>query len=339
MLAEAAQVANTLRVLLKRAEFDSTSCTKLIRELGGHERSYLQKSFGRIEPRRRFKGHDPQPLLAHRMLHGLYIDECGKSMPEPSLGPTYFALGAVAMIEEDVASYRAAADRIKLEFFGKTDITFHDPYMREHDGPYYFGGNESRQREFDDAIDHLVDDTKCVVFGVGVRKWGFEREFVETGLDPYLPTDAYAVAISMLLERYLDYLAHCATEALGRITFESQGPKEDAEHQLEYARLLLEGTQWVSASSFRNWLETGLRFTPKSGSDPMELADMFSRDLYEWIRDGCQQSPKRWDLFSRKIYCRGDGMMGKFGVKVFPDSEVREHVEAHRIQCGAVPLN
>ena len=26
--------------------------------------------------------------------------------------------------------------------------------------------------------------------------------------------------------------------------------------------------------------------------------------------------------------------MGKFGVKVFPDSDIREHVEAHRDWCS-----
>lgn len=94
------------------------------------------------------------------------------------------------------------------------------------------------------------------------------------------------------------------------MTFESQGPKEDAEHQMEYARLLLDGSQWIADASFRNWLETGLRFVPKSGSHPMELADMLSRELFEWIRDGCITQHGRWDLFNRKIYCRGDALMG-----------------------------
>lgn len=62
---------------------------------------------------------------------------------------------------------------------------------------------------------------------------------------------------------------------------------------------------------------------------------MLSRDLFEWIRGGCAVAPKRWDLFSDKIYCRGDGSRGKFGVKIFPDSDVRELIEAHRAYCGA----
>jgi len=61
---------------------------------------------------------------------------------------------------------------------------------------------------------------------------------------------------------------------------------------------------------------------------------MFSRELYEWIRNGCRKPPKYWDLFNKKIYCRDDRNMGKFGVKVFPDSDIRELILEHRSNCG-----
>lgn len=320
---------------MKRADFDATPCTELINALARQEQNELLRAFGRIEPRKRFKTHSSHPLLEQRPRSNLYIDEAGKSFPQPAIIPDFFALGAIALPEEEADNYCVAANDLKLEFFGTTKITFHEPDMREHVGPYYFSGDATRQREFDEAIDGLVAKTDFRAFGVGVRKTAFDREFLATGIDPYLPTDAYAVAIIMLLERYIDFLATNPAKRLGRVTFESQGPLEDAYHQLEYARTLLEGSQWVPESAFRNWLEPGLRFTVKQGSDPMELADMLSRDLYEWVRGACAVNPKRWDVFSRKIYCRGDGRMGKFGVKVFPDSDIRDAVEAHRAACGA----
>ena len=123
---------------------------------------------------------------------------------------------------------------------------------------------------------------------------------------------------------------------MGRVTFESIGPREDALHQLEFARILIEGSQWIPDKAFRNYLETGLRFSPKQGSSPLELSDMFCRDLYEWVRGDCVTTPERWQLFNRKIYCRGDGMRGKFGVKVFPDADLRDLIEEHRRNCGAI---
>ena len=79
-----------------------------------------------------------------------------------------------------------------------------------HDGPYHFDGNTKKQLEFDQGIHTLVNETNFVAFGVGVRKLAFQREFVAVGLDPYLHTDSYLVAITLLtllMERYVDFLA------------------------------------------------------------------------------------------------------------------------------------
>ena len=72
------------------------------------------------------------------------------------------------------------------------------------------------KRSFDQAIDRLVEETNFVAFGVGVRKELFVEDFVESGVDPWLPTDVYALAIIMLLERYIDFLASGAPKRLGR---------------------------------------------------------------------------------------------------------------------------
>jgi hypothetical protein len=337
LLAEAGQVARALEVLLKRADFDPEDVMSLIREMAEREQVELHKGYGRIEPRRRFRPHDSHPLLKRRPRSGLFIDENGKSHTEPLARerPTVFCLGAIAMPEDAIVDYCAAADEVKREFFGRTDITFHEPNMRRRENIYHFYGEGKRQLEFDEAIDRLVNDANFVAFGVGIRKEAYAEQFVEAGLDPYLPTDVYPLAIMLLLERYIDFLHSEPVNRFGRVTFESIGTREDAEHQLEYARLLLDGSQWVPASAFRSWLETGLRFEPKAGSHPLELSDMLSRDLYEWVLSDCTKTPKRWELFSKKIRCRDDGRMGKFGVKVFPDSDIRERTIAHRAACGA----
>lgn len=336
LLSEAASVARLLEVLLKRAGFDS-DIWELIKNLAQQEATELQRAQGRIESRKRFKHLSGHPMLDYRKLNLLFLDECGKSFAEPkTTGPHYFTLGAVSMAEGAVVTYIEASNELKQRFFGTTELTFHEPYMRFHDGPYYFGGDDAKQADFDAALRLLLETADFVAFGVGIRKDEFGRDFVETGIDPYLPTDAYAVAITMLLERYIDFLATLDdARHLGRVMFESQGPLEDALHQLEFARVLVEGSQWVPESAFRNYLETGLRFAPKTGSSPLEIADIVSRDLYEWLIQGCEGETKYWDLLRKKVYHRGDGQMGKFGIKVFPDSDIRERIEAHRNQCGA----
>jgi hypothetical protein len=338
-LQEAGLVGRCLEVLLRRANFDLGPCTDLLTKITNQEKSWLARSAGRIEPRKKYKNLSKHPLLEKRLTNVLYVDESGQSFPEKNLTPpvpTFFALAAISLREELVADYCERADEVKREFFGHTDITFHEPHMRKREKPFYFEGNLDMQNRFDAAVDDLVQKTDFTVFGVGIRKHAFHREFVAVEADPYLPTDVYALSILLLLERYIDFLYTETVQRLGRVIFESQGPLEDAVHQLEYARVLIDGSQWVHPSAFRNWLEPGLRFQPKSGSNPAEIADMFARDLYEWLRDDCQKEPRRFPLFSNKIYCREDGRMGKFGVKIFPDTDIRENVLRHREKCGAV---
>lgn len=339
LLAEAERVARVLEILLQRANYPSDEISTLISDIAHQERSELQKAYGRIEPRRRFKARGGQPLQRRLPITHLYVDESGKSHVRKVSSPEYFALGAVAIGDEEIGRYRRKSDDIKDRFFGRTDFQFHDPYMRNRvqtrDVDYGFAGDLKKQQALDEAIQELMSDTDFMAFGVAIRKTAFSKEFLEAGVDPYLPTDVYSVAITLLLERFIDALAHADVEMIGRVRFENQGPKEDAYYQLEYARVLLEGTQWISAKAFQSRLETGLRFSPKSGSDPSELSDFFARDLYEWVRDECLVNPKWWDVFSSKVYVRGDGLMGTFGIKVFPDSDIRDQILAHRQEYGA----
>ena len=131
----------------------------------------LLRGYGRIESRRRFKPHVGHPLLEQSPRSALFIDESGKSSPEPptlSRSPI-FAFGGIAMNEEALDNYRVAADEIKLESFNRKEIAFHESQMRNREGPYCFSDDESRQAEFDQAIDQLVEDTDFVPFGVEHR--------------------------------------------------------------------------------------------------------------------------------------------------------------------------
>lgn len=333
LLAEAGRVARALEVLLKHASFDTAMCRQLAASIAEQERGELNRSGGRIESRKRFKGGPIQQPKSDSDRHYLYLDESGKSSPG-AVSP-YFALAGIAMVKGEADRYVAQADSLKRQFFGTERFTFHEPAIRNLDGRFGFGGDVERQRAFSVRLDELVRGTDFVAFAAGIRKDAFEASFVRTGIDPYLPMDVYAVAIQMLLERYVDYRATTSSErTTSQVQFESQGPMEDAVHQRDYVEVLIDGTQWVPSAAFRQWLRTGVQFTPKQGSDPMELADMLSRDTFEWVRDGCAACPGRWAIFGEKFYRRGDGRFGKFGLKVFPDSDIRDEIEAHRASCG-----
>ena len=331
-LEHAGRVASLLRVLLRRAGSRAAADLAAIeRSIAVDEAIAIQRSSGTIEPRTRFARTDSSgnPVREKRPLNWLFLDEGGTA--QPVRGPedgAWFALAGVAMTLEQAQSYERAADELKMEFFNHTEITLHEPLMRTHRQDFSFGGDTHRQRLFCEAVDRLVSDASFVAFAVGLRKWELSAE---TALpDSYLPAGAYEIAMHLLLERYVDYLHYDDEDWRGRLTLEAQGSREDAEHQQAYVELLLNGTQWVPDSAFRNYLETGVRFVGKRGSHATELSDMLARDVFEWIRSGCKQEPRRWRIFEEKFYSRGDLRRGKFGLKVFPADGIEDWVEAQR---------
>ena len=334
LLAEAGRIATTLIRVLRGVRSPAASeAADLAARIAREERAALQRAGGRIEGRRRYKrgSGTGNPVRDQRPVNDLFVDESGVAHVSTSPGQGgWFALGGVAMTPEAVDDYIAAADALKMEFFGRTDITLHEPHMRRAAGHFSFGGRVARQRAFAVAVDELVVACSFTAFAVGIRKRPFSDEVSGAGTDLYLPPGVYSSSIHLLLERYVDFLASEPFEPIGRVTWEAQGPREDAEHQRDFVDALLGGTRRISESGFRRFLRPGVAFVPKSGSHPIELSDMLARDVFEWIRDDCGSEPPRWAIFGEKFYQRGDLMRGKFGLKVFPDADLRDQIEAHR---------
>ena len=264
----------------------------------------------------------------------LFIDEAGRA--EQSLskrGDDWFALGAVSMTGEAVDRYIQEADYIKTMFLSDSAVTFHEPEMRQRTLMFHFGGDCRKQEQFDEALAALISNSEFTAFGVGIRKGSLSTLRNRNVGDPYLPLEVYDLGLHLLVERYVHYLAYNPARLRASIVMESQEAHPDALHQLTVSETIAQGTQWVSPKGFQRYLNPGVEFVRKRGSHPTELADMLTRDIFEWIRTDCASEPLRWDLFGEKFYRRGDLQRGKFGLKVFPDSDIRDAVEAHRARA------
>ena len=329
-LEEAQSIGHLLAVMLRRAGANEDACQELLDDIQRSARHARHTASEPIAARKRYRLGSGHPLTAGRPENILHLDESGSSGSQPDQPESWFAIGGVAIDPVDIPVYTSRADEIKLEFFGTTDVTFHEPLMRQRKGRFYFGRDREQEAKFDQAIRSLIDQTPATYFGAGIRKANLTTDT----LDPYLPTSAYPLAITLLLERYIDFLAHSPRHPFGRLMFESIGPREDAERQAVVVDLLLHGTQWVSDRAFRGQLHPGVHYAPKRGSDVMELADIVAREVYEWTSGGCTAEPRFWDVLSPRFYARDDFAMGKFGLKVFPDRDIRDAVEAHRTRFG-----
>ena len=234
------------------------------------------------------------------------------------------------MTKDAVARYTAAADEIKMVFFEDPCITFHEPQMRRGVMRFDFRGDEAKGEGFGNAVDFLVSQAEFTAFAVGVRKRELTSDSVAMSRDAHLPAEPYALALHLLLERFVDYLAYHPDRPKASIIMESQEAHLDALHQQTVAETIAYGTQYVAPQGFQRFLKPGVEFVRKRGSHPTELADMLARDLFEWIRGDCLHDPLRWALFLEKFYKRGDLRQGKFGLKVFPDSDIVQQIARNR---------
>ncbi len=332
-LEEAQRIGYLLEAMLRRAGAHRDACNQLLDDIQRSARRARRQANQRIAPRKRYRLGSGHPLTAQRPENVLHLDESGLAGPQPDQSESWFAIGGVAIDPAGISAYISRADAIKQEFFGTTELTFHEPLMRQRKERFYFADDREKETRFDQAIRSLIHQTPATYFGAGIRKANLTADT----LDPYLPTSAYPLAITLLLERYIDFLAHNPRHPFGRLMFESIGAREDVERQAVVVDLMLHGTQWVSERAFRGQLHPGVHYAPKRGSDVMELADIVAREVFEWTRSGCTEEPKYWDVISPRFYARGDFAMGKFGLKIFPDRDMRNVVQAHRARFG--PLN
>ena len=329
-LEEAQRIGHLLAVMLRRAGANEDACQELLDDIQHSARRARRTASEPVAARKRYRLGSGHPLTAGRPENVLHLDESGLAGPQPDQPESWFAIGGVAIDPADIPVYISRADEIKLEFFGTTDLTFHEPLMRQRKEHFYFRNDREKEAKFDQAIRSLIDQTPATYFGAGIRKANLTAD----ALDPYLPASAYPLAITLLLERYIDFLAHSPGHPFGRLMFESIGAREDVERQAVVVDLLLHGTQWVSERAFRGQLHPGVHYAPKRGSDVMELADIVAREVFEWTRSGCTEEPKYWDVISPRFYARDDFAMGKFGLKIFPDRDMRTVIEAHRTRFG-----
>lgn len=333
---EAGHLAHAVEIALKRvsrpeshdAEIAAKNLAELLSRL---ERDAEVRSTGHQEARKRYRRPKKKDAASNGFvpLNRMSIDECGQA-GGMGAGEHWFSLGGIVMTTDQEEVYSARANAIKKKFLHRTSVTFHEPLMRNHKGEFWFRGDRAKQADFTAAIDDLILDSEFTAFAVGIRKLALIDEVKQGSIDPYLPLDAYSLAIHLMLERFIDYLATQSHRSRAVITLEAQGPRENAEHQRAIADTLTYGTQWVSERAFYRHIRPGAMFVPKQGSHPVELADMLARDVFEWIRSDCKVEPRRWDIWSDKFYQREDLRRGKFGLKVFPDSDIRDLIEQHR---------
>ncbi len=272
---------------------------------------------------------------ADRPVIHLFVDESGlaRDVRKSKGSGDLFALGAVAISSDALEQYWTHANQLKREFFkGGPDVILHASDLREA-----IKGSDGRGRQFAlntdkswpnlvRALEDLVEQTDFTAFGIIIQKWVFHQQFTVLGQDPFLPRETYDLALHLLLERFVSFLASEDDAPIGSIALEHQSPGENARHQLSIAETIAYGTRWISPEPLQLDIQPGVEFLKKQPSHPLELSDILANLLYQLARDEFDQAPRLqqggssrlWEAFCRKFYQEDDLRQGKFGLKVFP---------------------
>ena len=308
------------------------------------------RSLEKPHPSRETYRHDrPVDRLADRPVIYLFVDESGQDDDVRKFAENndFFTLGAIAISAEAHKQYQASAERLKRQFFEEDiNVVLHVTNLRQAmerppgwKSEFTLKAGKSWSGLVR-ALERLVKETEFTAFGIIIQKWVFHQEFTETGKDPFLPRETYDLALHLLLERFVSFLASTDNAPSGSITLESQGPEQNARHQLSIAETIAYGTRWVSPLPLQRNIRPGVEFLNKQPSHPLELSDMLANLLYQLARNGFSAkrpprlrqggSTKLWETFCRKFYKGGDLRQGKFGLKVFPAGDLDDWLNDFR---------
>lgn len=279
----------------------------------------------------------PHARPANRPVIRLFVDESGPADDvrnwESEKKNDFFTLGGIAISDDEHKQYREHANQLKREFFKNgSGVILHAFDLRKAmEGSNQREGNlalnaDKSWPDFVEALEELVEQTNFTAFGIIIQKWVFHQEFTMTGKDPFLPRETYDLALHLLLERFVSFLASATDAPIGSIALEYRSPEQNARHQLSIAETIAYGTRWISPEPLQRDILPGVEFLKKQSSHPLELSDMLANLLYRLARGGfynnrlphLRQGDKLWDIFYEKLYGEDNLRQGKFGLKVFP---------------------
>ncbi len=305
------------RLALLELEHDTSSVDTLIQEVTSHKNLIHQVSKLPAESRVR---QPPRVVndLEIRPTYTLYMDECGSHVTSP-INSTFpvFCLSGVVIADDDYLQMDRNWKNWKQKVLGSWDVIVHEPDVR-HRTHKFRGETPEHGDQIEDSLDEFLADAGFLTIAAAVDLRAFVEAHPTERVDEYLPKSCYLMCIDLLLERFIHFLQHQASDARGNVVAESRGAKEDALVHAEFIRLHLEGTQFVSESYFRNQLRPYVEFFRKRrNSSGLQLADLVARPIAEKILRP-QTTPRRWDIIKPKLSDGGKGEPHKYGLKVFP---------------------
>lgn len=201
----------------------------------------------------------------------LYVDESGDSNlavtnPEFPL----FVLCGVLVSNAEYQHLRQALNELKVTFCGSKAVILHSRDIRQQAGSFAWLQVPQRRQLFYEAINTVVQTQSYQALAVAVRKPDYLAQ------SDALPGDAYALALSALLERAISHLAQLAGPPPLHLVLERRGRREDQALARSFQQVLLAGTSQLSALQLAAFAPK-ITFRPKADNlNGHQFADLLA---------------------------------------------------------------
>ena len=255
-----------------------------------------------------------------RPLYVMYLDESGEHELE-RLSPTYPVFVLCGIILRDGYPTRKvgrAIGRIKDCHLCNDEVPLHWFNITSKNKDFSMLGDAPRNAAFHSELDALRRDPDYRIIAAAINKDDFLKEYRSNPIDSFLPGSPYAICLDFVVERFLHFLWN-HEQSKGKLIAESRGERENSELQLEFLRLGLCGTQYVSEKWVRYHLRPVIRFRRKEECVAgLELADIVAGPIGSKCLDR-RGVPLGWDSLKHQFYDGEQGRPESYGLKVFPE--------------------
>jgi len=241
----------------------------------------------------------------------LYLDESGDhslSVIDPQY-PVFVLGGVIVDAGYAATEMDAAIQRLKLDVFGRADITLHTSDIVRQRGPFGILVDPQRRRLFHDRLNALMRQLDYIVVACAIRKDAHLAAYGAAALDPY------ALSLNVLVERFCFALADTRQTQPGAIVAERRDKALDSALLAAWRHLRERGTAYLRPQAIRDRVAHLQLEGKQAGIAGLEIADLVVSPIGRFVAG---RPPREdWSIVESKLRRRKGDYLGA-GLVILP---------------------
>lgn len=238
----------------------------------------------------------------------LFIDESGDHGLE-SIDrhyPVFVLCGVLVAKDEYVNELSPALNRLKLRYWGHTEVILHEREIRKPSGQFSFLQIAEQRDAFNQEVAEIFSHGSFQLIYSVIEKERYIQRYTT-------PRNPYELSMSFVLERaFLELNERGHGTRRTTVVVECRGKKEDAQLKVAFDQII------TGNNACRRALPFDLLMVPKAANSAgLQIADLAARPLGSHVLRPEQQS-RAYDAIRARIRRSPAGAVLGYGVKVSP---------------------